>query len=73
MPTVREKLKTLYNKLKHSEPLTLRDYLFDEGKEKTLVDSLLVGSDDNGNGVVPIIATVNDISESAENNNILAL
>ena len=71
MPTVREKLKTLYNKLKHSEPLTLRDYLFDEGKLKTLVDSLLVGGDDNG--VVPIVATVNENSESAENNNILAL
>ena len=46
---------------------------FDEGKKKTLVDLLLVGGDDNGNGVVPIIATVNDNSDSAENHNILAL
>ena len=46
MPTVSDKLKSMYAQLKDKLPLTLKEYLLDEGKDGDLVDSLLTVGDD---------------------------
>ena len=46
MPTVSDKLKSMYAQLKDNQPLTLKEYLLDEGKDGDLVDSLLTVRDD---------------------------
>ena len=55
MPATSAKLKELYEAIKDREPLTLREYLLDEGKDGQLVDSLLAKEDslgDNNNNIV---------------------
>ena len=41
IPTTGRELKELYEKIKTREPLTLREFLIDEGKDPALVDRLL--------------------------------
>ena len=41
LPTTRLKLLDLYKVFRDREPLTLREYLIDEGKELDMVDGLL--------------------------------
>jgi hypothetical protein len=49
MPTVSDKLKLKYQQLKDKQPLTLKEYLLDEGKDEGLVDALLtVGPESDG-------------------------
>ena len=47
MPTKQKPLKDLCDKLKDRPPLSLREYLLDEGKNKDIVDALMSADRDD--------------------------